>query len=100
MADRRAWVRSSILGVVEFRRIIVPPPLPTRFTKKDAVLCGGTEDIALWEVGDLFPFARPVPCHGKLNLWEPDANVRRHVAAGLKSIRLPNLPWLDKIERL
>lgn len=91
--------RSSILGVVEFRRIIVPPPMPTRFTKKDAVLCGSTKDVALWEVGDLFPFARPVPCHGKLNLWEPDASLRRSLAPQLKAIRLPNMPWLETITR-
>ncbi len=100
MPDRRAWVRSSILGVAEFRRIIVPPPMPTRFTKKDAVLCGSTEDVALWEAGDLFPFAAPIPCHGKLNLWEPDTRMRRRVAAHLKSIRLPDLPWFQRTTRL
>jgi hypothetical protein len=99
MPDRRAWIRGGILGVVEFRRIITPPKMPKRFTATDALLCGDTSGVALWETGGLFPFAKPVPCHGRLNLWRPDASQRRSLASRLKTISLPDLPWLETFAR-
>ena len=72
MSDERAWSQSSFLGLVEIVEVITPDDdLPDDLTEHDEFLCGSVDDVFLWRVERRWPFARPVPCHGMLNLWRP-----------------------------
>ncbi len=75
MADERSWPLGAILGLIEFDQIWQPDQLPPDLTKYDEFLCGHVDDVFLWQVGRRWPFAKPVPCLGKLNLWRPPEEI-------------------------
>lgn len=93
MANERCWPQRAILGLVEVTRIIHPEKgLPRGFTKQDGFLCGSVEGVLLWEVGRRWPFAKPVPCDGWLNLWRPPVEIHaalnRQLAAAGAAVRI------------
>jgi activating signal cointegrator 1 len=84
MTDERAWPESAFLGLVEIAAVIGPDDdLPEDLTEQDEFLCGNMDGMFLWRVGRRWPFSRPVPCHGKLNLWQPPAAVHAALDAEL-----------------
>ena len=99
MADKTIWPLSMILGVAEFVRVHRRNEVVRFLSQKDKLLCGATEDRALWRVGRTWAFSNPIPCDGKLNLWQPDTGLRRRIERELSQHRLPRSPWLEKYTR-
>jgi hypothetical protein len=90
MTDERAWPQSAFIGLVEVTEIIAAEAgLPRGFTMQDKFLCGGVDDIFLWRVGRRWPFTRPIPCHGMLNLWRPPRAVHAALNAQLARAGAP-----------
>ena len=90
MTDEQGWPQSAFLGLVEVARVInTEEGLPRRFTKQDEFLCGSVESILLWEIGRRWPFTRPVPCNGMLNLWRPPTEVHAAINRQLSAAGAP-----------
>ncbi len=96
MADKTTWPLSMILGVAEFVRVHRRGESGPFLSQKDNLLCGETKDHALWRVGRTWAFRNPIPCNGKLNLWQPDAGLMRRITRELSQHRIPRSQWLGK----
>ncbi len=88
LEDEATWPSSAIIGAVDVVRIWEPDHLP-RLSAMQDFLVGDTEDCSLWEVGTRWPFARPVRCHGSLNLWRPPAETHAALRGELTALGVP-----------
>lgn len=88
MEDESCWPASAIIGAVEVVRVWKPERLP-KLSAMDEFLVGELEDSYLWEVARRWPFATPIPCHGKLNLWRPGSELRSAIDARLGKVAVP-----------
>jgi hypothetical protein len=86
LQDERRWPFSAIIGAAEITRIWEPNRRPARFTKRDTYL---TDDGYAWEVGRRWPFAKPIDCKGKLNLWRPEPAIQAAVDREIAALRIP-----------
>jgi predicted transcriptional regulator len=88
LENEDSWPFSAIIGAVEITRFWEPNERPRGFTKSDEYLTG-SRDTYLWEVGRRWAFAKPVRCHGKLNLWRPEPRTQAALRAQLAALRVP-----------
>lgn len=95
MADKATWPLSMMLGAADFVRVHRRNEAVPFLSQKDKLLCGETKDRALWRVGRTWAFRNPIPCDGKLNLWQPDAPLMRRIARELSQHRIPRSAWLE-----
>lgn len=77
--------RSAIIGAVTL--VAVHSPLEVRglqVSDLDEDACGGVDGVHLWEMVDPITIA-PVPCDGKLNVWNLPAELAVEVQARLSA---------------
>lgn len=88
MEDESEWTTSAIIGAVDVVRVWPPDRLPP-LSAMDEFLVGDLEDSYLWETGTRWPFAKPITCHGKLNLWRPGPELQEPIRRQLAQLAVP-----------
>ena len=88
LEDESAWPASAIIGAVNVVRVWEPGQ-PPKLSAMDIFMVGNPDDSYLWEVGARWPFAKPIRCHGKLNLWRPGAELYDAIGAQLRQLAVP-----------
>lgn len=88
LEDESAWPASAILGAVDVVRVW-EPGRPPKLSAMDVFMVGDPDDSYLWEVGARWPFAKPIRCHGKLNLWRPGPELHSAIRTQLEQLAVP-----------
>jgi len=81
MTNEKKWLKSAFVGALQFKKFWDTPP--SDITEMDEYLCGNIYDVFLWESEKFWEFDRPIPCHGKLNIWTPPANLHNRLQMAL-----------------